>query len=281
MKTMHLTAVISIASVAIAFTGCSGKGNQGEEGKAGTEGARANPGAIKTAVADRAAVRTGRTVPAKVVKLSARHILVMHNASKRKPAGTTRTKEEARARAGEALAKVRGGVPFEEVVKEYSDCPSKEQGGDPGVFPSTGMAPEFSQATMALAEGEVSDIVETDFGFHIIKRQRIEEVHARHILIMHDESKRKPPSISRGKKAALKLIKEVQKKVNAKDADFAALAQEYSDCPSKNKGGDLGTFGRGRMAPPFEEAAFALKENEISDIVETEFGYHIIQRLPQ
>jgi parvulin-like peptidyl-prolyl isomerase len=133
---------------------------------------------------------------------------------------------------------------------------------------------------MALAEGQISEPVETDFGYHLIKRQKVEEVHVRHILVMHDESQRKPPDIKRTKKEAKKLIDEIATKVKAKDADFAALAQEYSDCPSKRRGGDLGTFGRGRMAPPFEKAAFALKENEISGIVETDFGYHIIQRLP-
>ena len=281
MKIKHFTFVILIASAAFVFAGCFGKSDQGQEVKTKAEKPEDKPKEDKPAVADRAAVRTGRTVPAKVVKLSAKHILVMHDESKRKPAEISRTKDEAKTRAEEALAKVKGGVEFEAVVKEYSDCPSKERGGDLGIFPSTRMAPEFSKATIALEEGAMSEIVESDFGFHIIKRQKVEEVRARHILIMHDESKRKPPSISRSKKEALKRIKEAQKKVSAKEADFATLAKEYSDCPSKNKGGDLGLFGRGRMDPPFEKAAFALKENEISDIVESDFGYHIIQRLPK
>ena len=214
-----------------------------------------------------------------MVKLSASHILVMHNESKRKPATISRTKEEALARIKEAQKKLNEGADFAKIAEEYSDCPSKSQGGDLGIFPSRAMAPEFSEATMALKEGQISEPVETDFGYHLIKRQKVEEVHVRHILVMHDESQRKPPDIKRTKKEAKKLIEEIAAKAKAEGADFAALAQEYSDCPSKRRGGDLGTFGRGRMAPPFEEAAFALKENEISGIVETTFGYHIIQRL--
>jgi parvulin-like peptidyl-prolyl isomerase len=61
--------------------------------------------------------------------------------------------------------------------------------------------------------------------------------------------------------------------------DFAVLAKKFSRCPSANAGGDLGTFGRGRMVPSFEEAAFGLKAvGDVSEPVQTQFGYHLIQR---
>jgi len=60
---------------------------------------------------------------------------------------------------------------------------------------------------------------------------------------------------------------------------FANVAREVSLCPSGKRGGDLGTFGRGKMVKEFEEAAFALQKGQISPIVKTKFGYHIVRRL--
>ena len=101
--------------------------------------------------------------------------------------------------------------------------------------------------------------------------QQPERVKASHILIKVDDG------ASEEKKAeARKKIKEIQQKVQ-KGEDFAALAKTYSEGPSGPKGGDLGSFGRGQMVKPFEDAAFSLKPNETSDIVETRFGYHLIK----
>lgn len=61
-------------------------------------------------------------------------------------------------------------------------------------------------------------------------------------------------------------------------AKFEDLAQKFSKCPSRARGGDLGEFGKGRMVPSFEEAAFALQVDEVSKPVRTQFGYHLIQR---
>jgi len=98
-----------------------------------------------------------------------------------------------------------------------------------------------------------------------------EQVRASHILI-----KVEPNAKESEKEDALKKIKEVQEKQKKGD-DFAKLAKEYSQGPSNAKGGDLGYFKRGQMVPAFEEVAFKLKPGEVSDIVNTRFGYHLIK----
>ncbi|MGI6100482.1 MAG: peptidylprolyl isomerase [Kiritimatiellia bacterium] len=97
-----------------------------------------------------------------------------------------------------------------------------------------------------------------------------EEVTARHILIDTRET-------DEDGKAKAKVKAEELRKQLVEGADFAALAAANSDCPSKAEGGSLGSFGRGRMVPAFEQAAFALATNAISEVVETDFGFHIIQ----
>lgn len=98
-----------------------------------------------------------------------------------------------------------------------------------------------------------------------------ERIQARHILIKVEEGASEAEKVE-----AIKNIKDIQKELQ-KGGDFAALAKKYSQCPSGADGGDLGYFARGQMVKPFEDAAFSMKDGEISDIVETTFGYHLIQ----
>ena len=98
-----------------------------------------------------------------------------------------------------------------------------------------------------------------------------EQVRASHILIKVD-----PGTGESQKVEARKKMENIQEKVR-KGEDFAALAKEFSEGPSSAKGGGLGYFRRGQMVKPFEEKAFALRPGEVSDIVETEFGYHLIK----
>ena len=98
-----------------------------------------------------------------------------------------------------------------------------------------------------------------------------EQVRASHILITLDAK-----ATDADKKKAKEKVDGLLKQIKA-GADFAKLAQENSGCPSSKQGGDLGYFGKGQMVKPFEETAFAMKPGEVSGVVETQFGYHIIK----
>ena len=105
--------------------------------------------------------------------IGARHILVMHADSQSKPEGLSRSREDALARAKECLKKLRGGARFGEMVDEYSDEPgASERGGDLGVFKREVMVKSFSDAAFALKVGEISEVLETAYGYHIVKRTR-------------------------------------------------------------------------------------------------------------
>lgn len=101
------------------------------------------------------------------------------------------------------------------------------------------------------------------------------KIRASHILLMHNESD--GGGADRTRSDALKEIEDIKRRLGAGE-DFADLAAECSDCPSGQDGGDLGHFGRGAMVPEFEQAAFALDVGKVSDVVATDFGYHLIVR---
>lgn len=102
-----------------------------------------------------------------------------------------------------------------------------------------------------------------------------DQVRASHILLMYAGSARS--TATRTKDEALQQINELKASIEG-GGEFAELAKANSDCPSGQEGGDLGWFGPGMMVPEFDTAVFALDVGQNSDVVETDFGYHLIQR---
>lgn len=106
-----------------------------------------------------------------------------------------------------------------------------------------------------------------------------ESIEASHILIAYQGAMRAAPTITRTKEAAKTEAERIAKLAQAQNADFAALAKEHSDDPSgPPRGGSLGSFTRNTMVKPFADAAFALQPGNVSNVVETDFGFHIIKR---
>jgi len=172
------------------------------------------------------------------------------------------------------------GMSFEELTKVHSqDQFSKDKGGDIFYFTAGQLPYEFEDACYKTPVGTVHpEVVKTKFGYHIIKvtdrKPRVPKIQAAHILVSYMNQDGEVDSA--GAKAK---IEEVAAKLKQGE-DFAELAKEYSDdTGTKERGGDLGFFERRMMVQPFDETAFSLEVGEISDIVETQFGYHIIKLL--
>jgi len=183
-------------------------------------------------------------------------------------------------KAADALAKLKNGVPFSEVAVEFSDDQSaKQNGGDLYYFTAGMTVPEFEDAIYKLKVGDYTkEPVRTQFGLHIVKladkRKRNDGIRASHILIQDQKDSLGKVVDSLG---TYNKAKDVLARIKNGE-DFSKVATEVSQDPgSAPKGGDLGFFDRRRMVQPFDSVAFMLKVGEISGLVRTPFGWHIIK----
>jgi len=206
------------------------------------------------------------------------HILVAYKGAMRSTA--QRSKDEALKIAKELAVKARKDpANFAEMAKKHSDGPSGPRGGDLGSWPKGQMVPEFDKAIQQLKVGEISDPVETAFGYHVmIRRDPPPLFSGAHILVAYAGAMRAKPGITRTKEEALKLARELAEKAKKNPSSFAELAKQHSDGPSGPRGGDLGRWPKGRMVPQFDQAIEKLKIGEVSDPVETPFGFHVMMR---
>jgi parvulin-like peptidyl-prolyl isomerase len=133
-------------------------------------------------------------------------------------------------------------------------------------------------AVFGLKVNGISDVVEAPYGYTFARRCLVEKVHTAHILIRYTGAKNAGDDIDRTREQAQSLAMEMYGSAKA-GGDFATLAQEKSEDASSERGGDLGTVGRGLFVPPYETAAFALKAGGISAPVETKYGFHVIKRV--
>ncbi len=186
--------------------------------------------------------------------------------------------EGAYVRALAILDSIKNGASFEVMASKYSqDYFSAPYGGDIFYITAGDIIPSFEEPCYTLKAGEVyPELVRTQFGYHIIKvtdrRARVPEIRASHILV-----ELKPGSTSQDSANALEKIQAIKERIEMGE-DFGELAKEFSDdVGTKNQGGDLGYFSRRMMVQPFDEAAFNLEIGQVSDVVKTQFGYHLIK----
>ena len=129
--------------------------------------------AAATSGAASAAATSAQPAEAAPELIAAQHVLIAYRGAKRPPKGVTRSKAEAKKLAEEVAAKAKAGEDFGALASQYSDdTANKDRLGSVGKFKRDGMVKPFSDAAFALAVGETSGVVETEFGFHVIKRNQ-------------------------------------------------------------------------------------------------------------
>ena len=202
------------------------------------------------------------------------HVLVMV------PAQASAEQIEARRRrAMLALSELRRGANFAQIAATYSDAPDALQGGNLGWRPSARLPSLFLESLEKLKPGDVSDILRSPNGFHVVKLLEkrgkaaaggVQQTHVRHILLRAREG------LSNAE--ARERLQRLRERITG-GTDFAELAKIHSEDASAAKGGDLGWVAAGDTVPEFERVMNALKDSEVSQPVQTPFGWHLVQVL--
>ncbi|MEN3373077.1 peptidylprolyl isomerase [Dechloromonas sp. ZS-1] len=185
--------------------------------------------------------------------------------------------QKLRQRAELALKRAKAGENFAELTAAYSDAPDALQGGELGWRSPDRLPALYAETATRLQLGAVSDLVRSSAGFHIIKLvakrggaapAAVQQTRARHILIRINEI------VSESE--ARRKLENVRERISH-GADFAEQARLYSQDGSAPKGGDLGWLNPGDTVPEFERAMDALKPGEVSTVIQSPFGLHLIQ----
>lgn len=225
------------------------------------------------------ASRRGEAEDQAVQRYATRHILVTYADALK--SHSTRSRAEALALAERLRQRILDGEEMADLAAQYSEDPgSKNRGGWLGIAPLGSWVEPFEEAALALQIGELSQPVETPYGFHIIRRESTETIGLRQILVQFEgnypaDPEGPEPTRSR---AEARARAEAAAEALAEGGDFATLAAEYSDGTMAHRGGELGEFARGALGLEFDDAVFALEVGETAAIIETPFGFHIVQR---
>ena len=182
-----------------------------------------------------------------------------------------------KAKADQALADLKAGKDFAKISATYSDAPNALEGGSLGWKLGSQVPSLFLEALKPLKPGELTQILRSPNGFHILKLTNrkggtsplvVAQTHVRHILIKMNEAVSEKDARSR--------IEGIKERLDHGDS-FVDLAKQYSDDGSGKSGGDLGWVNPGDTVPEFEKTMNALAPGEISPVIKTQFGFHVLQ----
>jgi parvulin-like peptidyl-prolyl isomerase len=210
-------------------------------------------------------------------------LVVAYQGAAHAPDTVTRDKAAAAARAAELLAKVSAGADLGALARTESDAPSSAaRDGIMGTHGKDAWPPlhaALRDPLFSLPVGATApQPLEADYGYVLLQRCPVEKARSRHILVRYKGAKNADKSIKRSRARAEAQAQALLTKVQG-GADFAALAKAESDDSSKERGGDVGLKGRGLLAPAYDRALFSMEVGKLA-LVETDFGFHVIERLP-
>lgn len=201
----------------------------------------------------------------------ASHILVQFEGAVDAPSSVTRSERDAFERAKRLREQAQ--TDFAAVARRESDGPSAPRDGRIGIYAVGTMVPAFERAVASVKPGEIGPLVRTPFGWHVVRREAVETVSIRHIQIGFQGARGDTSGRTRAEAQA--RIDELSHGLTAEN--FAERAAASEDATA-TVGGDLGVIARGQMVPAFEDTAFGLEPGQISGVVETPYGLHLILR---
>jgi len=208
-------------------------------------------------------------------RVAVQHIFISHDDTPRSGDITHRSRSQAKQLAQATLRQLKEGADFGDTAMAHSDDPSQSTGGRLGPFQRGVFETAFEDAAFSLEIGEISDVVETSGGFHVIQRYKIEEVRLGQILIRSVDVTEDGSVIPSSQ--TLILAQQAAEQLSS-GVDLRDVAAQYSDGSNADSGGDLGWVSRGQMLPVVEEAAFDLSVGDIAE-VQSHLGVHVIIRI--
>ncbi|MCB9746024.1 MAG: peptidylprolyl isomerase [Alphaproteobacteria bacterium] len=219
--------------------------------------------------------------PDDVERLAARHVLISYVGAVGTPLGVNRDRDEALALAESLRARLAAGEDFAELARTYSDDGSARRGGFLGSAGPGAWVPAFEEAVRGLPVGGLSGVVESHYGFHVIRREPLLEAHVRHVVVQYAGArgvKPQDPAAQRSEAQAEARVEEALAALAAGEP-FEDVAKRYSDGPMGKRGGDLGWLVKGDLGPAFDDAVFALEVGERSGVIRSPFGLHVVERV--